>query len=105
MWELLAVILDLLSDFIELIAYSMFGKPTTKRIEKNADQLREFDWFKELYSNEKYRRLIQFDQNIRRAIGKARVRKIMNDRYAEDKFRLTCSGFCNGFGFEVQTVK
>ncbi|WP_070121242.1 hypothetical protein [Bacillus marinisedimentorum] len=88
MAELLAVVLDLLAAVMEFAAYAIFGKPTTKRIEKNADKLRQLDWFKELYSNEKYRRLIQIDKNIRREIGKASIKKILNDRYAEDKFRI-----------------
>jgi hypothetical protein len=79
---------SMLSFLIELIA-GLFGYSdtlNTKKIDQNIERLNQYDWFKNIYEDEKYHRLFFVNKHVRRYLqSTTRVRKIIRSKEAQRK--------------------
>lgn len=78
---------DLLDFLLRLSSPGMFIGLDTKTIDRHIQELNEHQWFNKIYENENYRKLFFTNVHVRRYLeSKRRVRKLINDPYAREKF-------------------
>ncbi|WP_158268311.1 hypothetical protein [Paenisporosarcina sp. OV554] len=59
----------------------------TRKIDRNIVRLKELDWFKTIYDEERYHRLFFINRNIRGYLqSRSRVNKIIRSEQAQIKF-------------------
>lgn len=79
------------SFLIELIAglFGSFGYGdtlNTKKIDQNIESLNQYDWFKNIYEDERYHHLFFVNKHVRRYLQSTiRVRKIISSKKAQRK--------------------
>ncbi|MDP7978654.1 hypothetical protein [Bacillus multifaciens] len=66
-----------LLDIFNLSIYLPFLKPSEEDIIRNINELKKYEWFKDLYKDEKNAYLIIHDLKVRRAIGKFNIKKLI----------------------------
>lgn len=54
---------------------------TEEEIITNIRALKKHDWFERLLRNESYKQLIKYDRNVRKVIGKCKIKKLRNHYY------------------------
>ena len=65
----------------------------TKKIDNNINKLLTSEWFKELYNNEKYRRLFITNRKIRSYLeSKRRVKKLFNNSAKQEELKKLLDG-------------
>jgi hypothetical protein len=82
-------ILNFIFDFIgELLASSSRSNTlNTQKIDRNIDKLKQYEWFKVLYEDERYHRLFFVNRHIRAYLQSSlRVNRIMRDKEAQHRF-------------------
>ncbi|MEH7378166.1 MULTISPECIES: hypothetical protein [Bacillaceae] len=61
----------------------------TRRIDRNIEQLKQQDWFKKIYNDEKYRRLFYVNRHVRGYLQSTRrVKKIIRNQKAQKKLMV-----------------
>ncbi|MCM3588808.1 hypothetical protein M3182_24595 [Mesobacillus maritimus] len=62
--EIMFTLFDIINEFI-LSIYSGHNVLNTRKINSNIEKLRKYEWFEELYHNQKYHRLFHINRKIR----------------------------------------
>ncbi|TQR07824.1 hypothetical protein FG382_22080 [Psychrobacillus lasiicapitis] len=58
----------------------------TKKIDQNIERLNQYEWFKKIYADEKYRRLFFVNKRVRVYLQSTiRIRKIIRSKEAQKK--------------------
>lgn len=70
-----------LLDTLNLFIYFPFFKPSEEDIVRNINELKKYEWFKNLYKDEKNAYLIIHDLKIRQTIGRFNIKKMSKDSY------------------------
>jgi len=70
-----------LLDILNFSIYLPFFKPSEEDVTRNINELKKYEWFKDLYKDEKNAHLIIYDLKVRRSIGKFNIKKINKDSY------------------------
>ncbi|MFF3102279.1 hypothetical protein [Viridibacillus arvi] len=77
------ILLEFIAGLFGSIGYS--ETLNTKKIDQNIDQLKQYDWFKNIYEDERYHRLFFVSKKVRRYLESTiRVRKIIRSKEAID---------------------
>ncbi|MEI4801720.1 hypothetical protein ACIGHG_03330 [Bacillus sp. NPDC077411] len=71
----------LLLDTLNLFIYLPFFKPSEEDIVRNINELKKYEWFKNLSKDEKNAYLIIHDLKIRQTIGRFNIKKMSKDSY------------------------
>ncbi|WML48686.1 hypothetical protein RCG23_00605 [Neobacillus sp. PS3-34] len=80
---------DFLSEFFSSLAGTISPTSTlnTQKIDKNIKFLLQYEWFKEIYEDEKYRRLFFVNRKIRGYLQSSiRTKKIISNQKSQEKF-------------------
>lgn len=83
------MILNFLLELIGNVSLSTGLSTTlnTRKIDKNIDTLREHLWFRNIYEDEKYRRLFFVNRHVRSYLQSThRVKKMISSEKAQQKF-------------------
>lgn len=79
------LIFDFISDIFSSIAYS--NSLNTRKIDQNIARLNKTEWFKEIYGNEKYRRLFFANRHVRGYLQSSlKVNRMLRKKDAQHKF-------------------
>ncbi|MGE7920824.1 hypothetical protein ACQKM9_18080 [Viridibacillus sp. NPDC093762] len=79
--------LEFIAGLFGGIGYS--GSLNTKKIDQNIELLKQHDWFKNIYEDERYHRLFFVSKKVRRYLQSTiRVRKIIRSKEAQKKLLL-----------------
>lgn len=70
-----------LLDTLNLFIYLPFFKPSEEEIVRNINELKKYEWFKNLYKDEKNAYLIINDLKVRQTIGRFNIKKMSKDSY------------------------
>ncbi|SFJ73451.1 MULTISPECIES: hypothetical protein [unclassified Bacillus (in: firmicutes)] len=70
-----------LLDTLNLFIYLPFFKPSEEDIVRNINELKKYEWFKNLYKDEKNAYLIIHDLKVRQTIGRFNIKKMSKDSY------------------------
>ena len=68
-------------DIFNLVLYIPFLQVDEDDISRNAAQLKKYSWFQALLSDQTFRELIIYDQEVRRVIGRFKTDKLHHKRY------------------------
>ncbi|MFL0365619.1 hypothetical protein ACH0BF_21655 [Pseudobacillus sp. 179-B 2D1 NHS] len=83
---MIKAILELASDFLSVGIYVDNGIWDTKKIGGNIEQLRKYDWFESIYTDERYHRLFFTNRKVRCYLQSSiRVKRIMKNERAQKK--------------------
>ncbi|WP_394603403.1 hypothetical protein [Fictibacillus sp. UD] len=84
----MTTILNALIEFISNLFSNTGYKDTldTQKIDRHIEILKEYDWFKRIYEQEKYHRLFFINRHVRGLESKARVNKMIQKPEAQQKF-------------------
>jgi hypothetical protein len=86
-YSILHFIFDLISDLFGSAGQS--DSINTQKVDRNIARLNEHDWFKDIYSDEKYRRLFFVNRHIRAHLQSSlRVNRMIRDLDARERFLL-----------------
>ena len=78
--------LDFLFDFLSGMVGVSTGALNTRKIDKNIEQLKQQEWFKKIYEDEKYHRLFFTNRHVRAYLqSSTRVKKIIRSNEAQRK--------------------
>ncbi|QOV12242.1 hypothetical protein JNUCC6_05610 [Viridibacillus arvi] len=81
---MISFLLEFIAGLFGSIGYS--ETLNTKKIDQNIDQLKQHDWFKNIYEDERYHRLFFVSKKVRRYLQSTiRVRKIIRSKEAQKK--------------------
>lgn len=79
------LIFDCIGDLFASIGYS--HSLNTKKIDRNIARLNQTEWFKEIYGDEKYRRLFFVNRHVRSYLQSSlRVNKMIRSKDAQKRF-------------------
>jgi hypothetical protein len=80
----------LLSFIEELVIGIGYGNGlNTKRIDSNIELLKQEEWFRKIYDNQRYHRLFFANKHVRGYLqSKIRVKRIIKNEVAQRKFLL-----------------
>lgn len=82
---ILHFIFDLISDLLGSAGQS--GSINTQKVDRHIARLNEHSWFKDIYTDEKYRRLFFVNRHVRAYLQSSfRVNKLMRDSEARERF-------------------
>ncbi|OLS34468.1 hypothetical protein [Bacillus sp. MRMR6] len=75
-----------LFDFLGAFTYGSNTSLDTRKIDKNIELLKQQDWFKRIYEDEKYHRLFFTNRTIRVYLQSTyRVKRIVRNELAQEK--------------------
>lgn len=75
-----------LLDLLGLLFSSSNTGLDTRRIDRNIEQLKQHDWFKKIYEDEKYHRLFFVNRHVRRYLQSTiRVKRIIRNQKAQKR--------------------
>ena len=78
-----------LSDFLFGMIGVSTGALNTKKIDSNIELLKQQEWFKKVYTDEKYHRLFITNRQIRAYLqSRTRIKKILQSEKAQRKLML-----------------
>lgn len=73
--------LAILVDMLNILVYLPFLKVDEEDIESALKQLKKHEWFREYLIDERYRKLIIHDKDVRHLIGKFNPNKLASSNY------------------------
>ncbi|MCL1698156.1 hypothetical protein [Lysinibacillus sp. BPa_S21] len=80
---------DFLSDLLSGMICVNTGALNTKKIDNNIEHLKQQEWFKDIYEDEKYHRLFVTNRQIRAYLqSRTRIKKIIRSEVARRKLLL-----------------
>ena len=78
-------IFDFIGDLLGSSGHS--NTLNTQKIDRNIDKLKQYEWFKDLYEDEMYRRLFFVNRHIRAYLQSSlRVNRMMRNKEAQQRF-------------------
>ena len=78
---------DFVSDLLSGIFFKGSTTLNTKKIDKNIEKLQQYNWFNEIYHDDKYRKLFFANRNVRNYLqNNFRVKKIIKKKQAQKRF-------------------
>jgi hypothetical protein len=79
-------LLEIIGAIIEAF---LFDKTVnTRKIDKNIEKLKHYNWFNTLYDNHKYHRLFFVNRNVRKYLqSERRVRRLIKSSKAKQRFK------------------
>ena len=81
---MLSLLFELIAGLFGSVGYS--DALNTKKIDQNIERLNQYDWFKQIYEDERYHRLFFVNKHVRRFLQSTiRVRKIIRSKDAQRK--------------------
>lgn len=84
---MLELIGDLFFGFLELISYGFFQSSKKTEFEKNIEKLNKEEWFNKLYSDYRYRHMIESKWKITRYLNKKEnFELLISDEQARENF-------------------
>lgn len=82
-----SMVFELIAGLFGSVGYS--DTLNTRKIDRNIEQLNEYDWFKKVYEDKKYHRLFFVNKRIRYYLqSTVRVRRIIRRKEAQKKLLL-----------------
>ncbi|MGA3599027.1 hypothetical protein [Lysinibacillus agricola] len=79
--------LDFVSDLLSGILFNGSTTLDTNKIDKNIEKLQQYNWFNEIYHDDKYRKLFFANRNVRNYLqNNFRVKKIIKKTQAQKRF-------------------
>ncbi|MGE7950870.1 hypothetical protein [Lysinibacillus xylanilyticus] len=79
--------LDFVSDLLSGILFNGSTTLDTNKIDKNIEKLQHYNWFNEIYHDDKYRKLFFANRNVRNYLqNNFRVKKIIKKTLAQKRF-------------------
>ncbi|WP_374966489.1 hypothetical protein [Lysinibacillus sp. RS5] len=73
--------LDFVSDLLSGILFNGSTTLDTNKIDKNIEKLQHYNWFNEIYHDDKYRKLFFANRNVRNYLqNNFRVKKLLRKR-------------------------
>ncbi|MGY3186186.1 hypothetical protein [Lysinibacillus sp. TE18511] len=79
--------LDFVSDLLSGILFNGSTTLNTNKIDKNIEKLQQYNWFNEIYHDDKYRKLFFANRNVRNYLqNNFRVKKIIKKTQAQKRF-------------------
>ncbi|MFJ7666409.1 hypothetical protein ACIQXI_04835 [Lysinibacillus sp. NPDC097195] len=81
-------IIDLIPDALSEVFLNGNSTPlNTKKIDKHIEQLKQLEWFSDIYHDEKYHKLFFVNRNVRKYLQNSyRVKKIVKKKQAQERF-------------------
>ncbi|WP_026695681.1 hypothetical protein [Peribacillus kribbensis] len=80
---------DFLSGFLSSLVGVSTGALDTRKIDKNIELLKQQDWFRQIYDDNRYYKLFITNRNIRAYLQNTnRVNKIIRDERAQQKLLI-----------------
>ena len=81
---MLSLLFELIAELFGSVGYS--DALNTKKIDQNIERLNQYDWFKEIYEDDRYHRLFFVNKHVRRYLQSTiRVRKMIRSKEAQRK--------------------
>lgn len=80
---------SMLEFMLAILANALDGSTTlhTTKIDGNMERLRQYDWFEEIYQDDRYRRLFFANRHVRKYLQhNRRVNQMMKKKRAQAKF-------------------
>ncbi|MGD2196927.1 hypothetical protein [Lysinibacillus fusiformis] len=80
---------SMLEFMLAILANALNGSTTlhTTKIDGNMERLRQYDWFEEIYQDDRYRRLFFANRHVRKYLQhNRRVNQMMKKKRAQAKF-------------------
>lgn len=79
--------LDFVSNLLSGILFNGSTTLDTNKIDKNIEKLQHYNWFNEIYHDDKYRKLFFANRNVRNYLqNNFRVKKIIKKTHAQKRF-------------------
>ncbi|MFJ8459202.1 hypothetical protein ACIQ57_08725 [Lysinibacillus xylanilyticus] len=79
--------LDFVSDLLSGILFNGSTTLDTNKIDKNIEKLQHYNWFNEIYHDDKYRKLFFANRNVRNYLqNNFRVKKMIKKTQAQKRF-------------------
>ncbi|WP_238941981.1 hypothetical protein [Bacillus sp. REN10] len=83
---MMKVILELIGSFLFAGIYVSSDVLDTKKIDHNIERLRQYDWFENIYNDERYHRLFFVNRKVRHYLQSSiRVKRMMKNERAQKK--------------------
>lgn len=98
---ILRTLLKITRNFISIISFAPFWPDVTEEdIGKNMAILKKYEWFQKYLADDKFKKLIVYDSDVRNVIGEFNNNKIKRDSFhnkCEKKIRKVLLSKTNSF--------